>query len=553
MTDWNFADVYETVATRLPGAPCQIQGERTLSWADVDRRANGLARDLLDAGLGRQAKVAAYLYNAPEYLESYLGAFKAGLVPVNTNYRYGPEEIAYLFDNSDTEAVVFHTSFTELLDKVRSRLPRVRRWYAVDDGGTVPDWSTPYEEVVRGGRPDPVRGAWGRSGDDLLLLYTGGTTGMPKGVMWRQDDLFNVLGGGGNPVLGQAPATDLDDYASRITGPGFVTLPACPLMHGTGQFVAFVTLNGGGCIVTLEGRSFDAAELWRAVERHRVNGMAIVGDAFARPMLAELQAHPGRYDTSSVMLMSSSGVMWSQETKAALLELVPQVILFDSLGSSEAVGLAASISAGESATDTAQFQLGERVHVFTDDGREVVPGSDDVGMVAISGFIPLGYYKDEAKTARNFRTIDGVRYSIPGDYAQVNADRSLHLLGRGSVCINTGGEKVYPEEVEEVLKEDPAVADAACVAVPDDRFGESICALIEPSGTTAVDEEELKQRVRSRLAGFKVPRSYLTVESLGRSPAGKLDYPGLSKLARASAPSSGTPSSGERAERESAR
>ncbi len=545
MTDWNFADVYETVATRLPAAPCQIQGERTLSWAEVDRRANGLARDLVTAGLGHQAKVAAYLYNAPEYLESYLAAFKAGLVPVNTNYRYGPEEIAYLFDNSDAEAVVFHTSFTELLDKVRDRLPGVRRWYAVDDGGTVPDWATPYEEVVRTGSPDPVRGPWGRSGDDLLLLYTGGTTGMPKGVMWRQDDLFNVLGGGGNPVLGQAPATDLDDYASRLTAPGFVTMPACPLMHGTGQFVAFVTLNGGGSIVTLEGRSFDAAELWRAVERYRVNGIAIVGDAFARPMLAELQHHPGRYDTSSLMLMSSSGVMWSQETKEALLEVVPQLILFDSLGSSEAVGLAASISAGERATDTASFQLGERVRVFTDDGREVAPGSDDIGMVAISGFIPLGYYKDEAKTARNFRTFDGVRYSIPGDYAQVNADRTLHLLGRGSVCINTGGEKVYPEEVEEILKEDPAVADAACVGVPDERFGESICALIEPVGATPVDQEQLARRVRARLAGFKVPRTYLTVESLGRSPAGKLDYPGLSRRARASAPSSREPAGRE--------
>jgi fatty-acyl-CoA synthase len=362
---------------------------------------------------------------------------------------------------------------------------------------------------------------------------------MPKGVMWRQDDLFNVLGGGGNPVLGQPPAADLDDFASRITGPGFVTLPACPLMHGTGQFIAFITLNGAGCVVTLEGRSFDAAELWRAVKRYRVNGIAIVGDAFARPMLAELEAQPGRYDTSSVMLMSSSGVMWSQETKTALLEVMPQVILYDSLGSSEAVGLAASISAGGSATDTAQFQLGERVRVFTDDGREVAPGSDDIGMVAISGFIPLGYYKDEAKTARTFRTFDGVRYSIPGDYAQVNPDRSLHLLGRGSVCINTGGEKVYPEEVEEVLKEDPAVADAACVGVPDERFGESICALIQPVVGTTVDEERLTQRVRARLAGFKVPRSYITVQSLGRSPAGKLDYPGLSELARASAPSSG--------------
>ena len=214
------------------------------------------------------------------------------------------------------------------------------------------------------------------------------------------------------------------------------------------------------------------------------------------------------------------------------MELVPNLILFDSLGSSEAVGLAASISAGGNATDTARFQLGERVHVFTDDAREVTPGSDEIGMVAISGFIPLGYYRDEAKTSRNFRTIDGVRYSIPGDYARVNPDRSLQLLGRGSVCINTGGEKVYPEEVEEVLKEHPAVADAACVGVPDSRFGESICAIIQRSGDMAIDEDELAEAVRNRLARFKAPKSFVVVESLGRSPAGKVDYPGLSKLAR---------------------
>jgi fatty-acyl-CoA synthase len=259
-------------------------------------------------------------------------------------------------------------------------------------------------------------------------------------------------------------------------------------------------------------------------------------------MLSELRDHPSRYDTSSVMLMTSSGVMWSHETKAALLERIPQVILFDSLGSSEAVGLAASISAGDSTSDTARFQLGEHVRVFTDDGREVVPGSDDIGMVSISGFIPLGYYKDEGKTARNFRTFDGVRYSIPGDYAQVDKEGKLHLLGRGSVCINTGGEKVYPEEVEEILKEHPAVAAAACVAVPDERFGEAICAVVEPSAEMSIDEEELRHRVRTRLARFKVPRSFVVVPSLGRSPAGKVDYPGLSKLAgeRVSSPSQPT-------------
>src|SRR5438067_8818993 len=232
MGDWNFADVYEAIAERVPDAPCQVQGDRAVTWADFDRRADALAADLLEVGLGRQAKVGAYLYNCPEYLETYLAAFKAGLAPFNTNYRYGPEEIFYLFDNADAEAVVFHSSFTPVIDTVRDRLPRVRRWYVVDDGEPAPGWAVAYDEVMAGGH-DRTVAPWGRSGDDLLLLYMGGTTGMPKGVMWRQEDLFNVLGGGGNPIVGQPPATDLDDLASRITGPGMKMLPACPLMHGT--------------------------------------------------------------------------------------------------------------------------------------------------------------------------------------------------------------------------------------------------------------------------------------------------------------------------------
>src|SRR3954468_7777281 len=240
MPDWNFADAFEAVARRAPEAPCHIQGARTVSWGDFDRRANGLAADLLDAGLQHQAKVAAYLYNGPEYLETYFAAFKAGMAPVNTNYRYGPEEILYLFDNADAEAIVFHASFADLLDKVRDRLPGVKRWYVVDDGSPSPDWAAPHEDVGARGGAEPVQGPWGRSGDDLLLLYTGGTTGMPKGVMWRQDDLFNVLGAAANPLVGAAPATTLDELVNRTTAPGLSMLPACPLMHGTGQFAALI-------------------------------------------------------------------------------------------------------------------------------------------------------------------------------------------------------------------------------------------------------------------------------------------------------------------------
>ncbi len=429
MPEWNFADAFEAVAGRLPDAACQVQGERIVTWQQFDRRANALAADLVGAGLGHQAKVAAYLYNGPEYLETYVAAFKAGLAPVNTNYRYGPDEILYLFDNADAEAVVFHAGFTPLLEKVRSELGKVKRWYAVADGEhPMPEWAVPYEEVVATGA-DQTIAPWGRSGDDLLLLYTGGTTGMPKGVMWRQDDLFMVLGGGGNPIIGTPPAADLEEFRLRIEAPGLSMLPACPLMHGTGQFSAFITMLGGGAIVMLEGRSFDTAELWRTVAERGVNAVVIVGDAFAKPMLAELDQNAGAYDLSNVRLISSSGVMWSHETKEGLLRHIPHAFLFDSFGSSEAVGMGVSTSGAGAAAETAQFQLGERVRVFTDDGRAVVPGSDEVGMVAVGGYIPLGYYKDEAKSAATFRVIDGQRWSIPGDFASVNADGTLHLFG----------------------------------------------------------------------------------------------------------------------------
>ncbi len=533
MSGWNFADIYEAVAARVPDRPCQIHGDRIVTWGDFDRRADALARDLLDAGLTHQSKVAAYLYNGPEYLEVYVAAFKAGLAPVNTNYRYGAEEITYLFDNADTEAVVFHACFTDVLEIVRPRVPGVRRWYVVaDETGGGPAWATPYDSVVANdvGRTEAP---WGRSGDDLLLLYTGGTTGMPKGVMWRQDDLFNVLGAGGNVLVGASPKTSVADVADAIdpSGTPFVMLTACPLMHGTGQFTSLVSMNLGGAVASLPSRKFDSGELWSQVERHHVNSVVIVGQAFAGPMLDELDAHPGRYDLSSVVVVSSSGVMWSQENKAGLLAHMPHAMLFDSLGSSEAVGLGGSVSTKESATETARFILGPDCAVFREDGVRVEPGSDDQGMVAISGFIPLGYYKDEAKSAETFRVFEGRRWSVPGDWAEVGADGTLHLLGRGSVCINTGGEKVFPEEVEEALKTHAAVRDAVCVGLPDNRFGEVICAVVEASDGRDVASVDLASHVKQTLAAYKAPRHIVVVETIGRAVNGKVDYKRLKQLA----------------------
>ncbi|MFV0307137.1 MAG: AMP-binding protein, partial [Desertimonas sp.] len=320
MTEWNFADAFEAIAAAVPDRPCQIQGDRVVTWGEFDRRSSALAADFAVAGLEPGAKVACYLYNAPEYLEVVTAAFKSSMAPVNTNYRYGGDEVVYLFDNADAEAIVFHAVFTELIDGIRERLPKVKRWYVVADDtpGDPPSWATPYEGVVTSGA---TYAAPARSGDDLLLLYTGGTTGMPKGVMWRQDDLFNVLGAGANPFLGTEPASSIAEVAKRAaTNPNPpVMVVACPLMHGTGQFSAFISMIGGGTIISLPNRKFDVNEMFDAIEQRRATNVVIVGQAFAGPMLEALEANPGRWDLSSVQVISSSGVMWSQENKQGLL------------------------------------------------------------------------------------------------------------------------------------------------------------------------------------------------------------------------------------------
>ena len=532
MPGWTFADAWEVVAEAVPDAPAQVQGERRIAWRDFDRRANGIARTLLDAGVREQDKIAQYLYNAPEYMESMYAAFKLGLAPVNTNYRYLDDELVYLWDNADAVAVVFHGTFAERIDAIRARVPRVRVWLWVDDGSApCPDWAVPYEDAAASS-PERVVAPWGRDGDHLLLLYTGGTTGMPKGVMWRQDDLVRSLVGTFLPRVRQDPV-DYEVIRASLNGPGTVNIPACPLMHGTGQFTQLIVLSGGGCTVALEQRSFDVEELLSTIERERVNVIAIVGDAFAKPMLRALDANPGKWDLSSLVMVSSSGVMWSEATKQGLLKHHPGMMLVDAFSSSEALGMGQSVSSASGTSTTAKFTLGENSIVVTEDGRRVEPGSGEIGRVAVGGYQPVGYYKDPDKSAATFLTIDGKRYSVPGDYAMVEADGSLTVLGRGSVCINTGGEKVFPEEIEEVLKTHASVRDAVAVGVPDEKFGEAITAIVEPAGDAPVDERDVIAHVKAKLAAYKAPKRVLTVDTIGRAPNGKVDYKRLRQQAMA--------------------
>ena len=527
---WNFADVWERVADRFPAAPAQVQGPRLVTWAEFDRRADGVAATLLDRGARHQDKVAHYLYNCAEFLEVTFALFKAALVPVNTNYRYTADELHHLWTNADIVAVVFHGTFAATCDEMRRRCPLIHTWLWVDDGsGPCPEWAIPYEQAA-GAVADRVHPPSGRSPDDLYILYTGGTTGSPKGVMWRQADVFGSLDGTSRLPLPGTPGWA--EWDERVSKPGPRNLPAAPLMHGTGAFNAMWNLSLGGSVITLTGRTFDPVELLDTVQAQRVNSMTIVGDVFATPIVRALDAEPHRWDISSLRVVLSSGVVWAQATKQALLHHNPRLILIDALGSSEAIGMAASVTTAEAATETARFTLGPDTKVFTEDGREVQPGSGQRGRVALRRYTPLGYYKDDAKSAETFLIVDGERWSIPGDWAEVAADGSLKLYGRGSQCINTGGEKVFPEEVEEALKTHPDVRDAAVVGVPDQRFGEAIAALVEAEPGHEVREAVLIAHVATTLARYKAPKRVLAVDSVRRAANGKLDYRSLAAEAR---------------------
>lgn len=521
---WNYGDLADAIEAALDSAqPVLIHGPRVITRADFARRTNNLARGFLARGAVTGDKVAIYSRNHPAYLETLFAAFKARLVHVNINYRYIAEEVRYILDNADATVVVFAREFSPLIDEIRERLPLVRRWIMVEDGSDAepPAGVEDYEALAETGDGAPL--TIERSPDDLFFLYTGGTTGMPKAVMWRQDSLRRAML---NPVLTPVVPTNVEEHVEivRAAGRGPINMPACPLMHGTGLFTAMSAVIGGGTVVTLESAHLDSIELWDAVAARRVEQIVIVGDAFAKPMLRALDENPGRWDLTSVVSMVSSGVMWSQEVKHGLLRHLPQAALADSFGSSEAVGLGLSITTVDGEAPTAMFQIGDTVKVFTPDGREVTPGSGEVGMIARADPLPEGYFKDPAKTEATFKRINGVRYSMPGDNCTVEADGSITLLGRGSNCINTAGEKVFPEEVEEALKRHPDIEDVLVVGVPDEKWGQAVTAVIELRDGAKVDETGWRAHARAHLAAYKTPKAYVPVARMYRAPNGKADY-----------------------------
>ncbi|MEK7292895.1 MAG: AMP-binding protein [Actinomycetota bacterium] len=529
------ASVWEAITDVVGDAPAVSHGDTHRTWSEFDNRAARLAAAFVDAGLAPNSKIGIFLFNSNEYLETQYAAFKMRGVPVNVNYRYLDEELYYLIDNSDAEALVFHASLGDRVSRIVHRLPKLRLLIQVDD--QVDDGSTPgqvpgalgYEDVVADHDPMPrIR----RHHDDIYMLYTGGTTGMPKGVMYTIGELTESFIRGTYARVGIGIPESIRDIPPAVkalheSDDAWISIPGCPLMHGTGMWLGAMNVHLiGGSVICLKNRSFDAHEMFLVAQRARATNLVVVGDSFAKPMIRALDeaAQENRpYDTSTIKIIISSGVMWTAEVKEQLLERIEQAILIDAMGSTEG-GMGVSISMKGASPATAKFTQHPTTKVFAEDDREVQPGSNQVGLVASGGLVPLGYYKDPEKSARTFRVINGTRYSFPGDLAMVAEDGALILLGRGSQVINTGGEKVFPEEIEESVKRVVGVLDCLVVGLPDEKFGQAVTAVVSLVENCAVDAATIISGVKSELAGFKTPKRVVFVNKIPRAPNGKADY-----------------------------
>jgi acyl-CoA synthetase (AMP-forming)/AMP-acid ligase II len=522
------ATLWEAIADAVPDRLAQVQGSRRFTWSELDDRAARLAGAFTAAGLGAGAKVGQLLYNCPEYMESYFAALKVRAVPFNVNYRYTAHEVGYLLANADAEALVYHASLGPVVAEAVRDAPDLKLLVEVDDGPAAGvAGAVEYEAAVAGAEPAP---RIARSADDVTMIYTGGTTGMPKGVVSRVGPQLEYLLEIVPPLAGHAPVP-IDDVPAWAAGLSvderLVSLPAPPLMHNTGLGIgALPALGTGGTVVLLDWRTFDAGALWDTVEAERVNSITIVGDAFGRPMLTALRDGPAR-DLGFIRVIASSGAMFSAEVKTGLLEHAANAMIIDLIAASEGT-MGMSVSTAAAPAPTGRFLPAPGVIVVTDDDREVEPGSDEAGMVALPGGAE-GYYKDEAKTAATFREIAGRRYTIPGDWATVDADGTIVLLGRGSSVINTAGEKVYPEEVEETLKAHDAVVDALVFGIADERFGQRVAAVIELRAADA-STDDILDAARTKIASYKVPRAVVVVDEVPRTQVGKPDYPTAREL-----------------------
>jgi acyl-CoA synthetase (AMP-forming)/AMP-acid ligase II len=529
----NIADLAEHAIDAVPDRVALISDDEQLTYAQLEEKANRLAHYLIDQGVKKDDKVGLYCRNRIEIVIAMLGIVKAGAILVNVNFRYVEGELKYLFENSDMVALVHERRYADRVANVLPETPNVKTILVVEDGTEDPAGDFRkyggvefYSAIAQG---SPERDFGERSADDIYLLYTGGTTGFPKGVMWRHEDIYRVLFGGTDFATGEFVKDEYDLAKAAAANPPMIRYPIPPMIHGATQSATWMSIFAGQ--TTVLAPEFDADEVWRAIHTHKVNMLFFTGDAMARPLLDALEASQegaeGKeaYDLSSLFVLASTAALFSASIKDRLLDLLPDRFITDSIGSSETgFGGTSVVAKGQSHAGGPRVSIDHRTVVLDEDGNEVKPGSGVRGVIAKKGNIPVGYYKDEKKTAETFKTYNGVRYAIPGDYAEVEADGTVTMLGRGSVSINSGGEKIYPEEVEAALKGHPDVFDALVVGVPDPRFGQHVAAVVHAREGTRPTLAELDVFVRKEIAGYKVPRSLWLVDEVKRSPAGKPDY-----------------------------
>ena len=524
----DFASVWEMISDIIPDNDALISGNEVVSWKDYDLMSSKIATALTRAGLSANSKAGLYLNNSNEYLIGQNAIFKIGGVPINVNYRYVAEELIYLLDNSDSEAVFYHACYSSRIKEISSSLPNVKAWIEVPDG-TESNFTNAlkYEELLE--NCEPMQRIQ-RDPNTIYMLYTGGTTGMPKGVMYKQGEflvfLFRTL-----KAMGYDVPEDINNLEEQIHNfkkdNAFIkSLVGCPLMHGTGMWLgAFLPLLLGGTAITSKNLGFDADQLWTQVEDTKTTNIVIVGDAFAKPMLTALERadeNGNPYDLSSVKVIISSGVMWSEEVKNGLLKY-HDMQLMDTMGSTEG-GMGSSVSSRDNPPKTAKFSINPGVIIIADDGEILEPGSEKIGLIGTSGLVPVGYYKDKKKSEETFREVNGIRYSFPGDYAKLEEDGTITLLGRGSNCINSAGEKIYPEEVEEALKRNDEIFDCLVVGVDDKKFGQRVVAIVSTEKDKNISEDALIESTRQFIAGYKLPKEIIFVDEVQRAPNGKANY-----------------------------
>ncbi|MDO3101391.1 acyl-CoA synthetase [Mycobacteroides abscessus] len=521
----NIADLIEHAIDTMPDRVAIISGDRKLTYAELEEQSNRLGHYLQSQGVGPGDKVGLYCRNGIEIVIALTAIVKIRAISVNVNYRYVEAELHYLFENSDMAALVHERRYSDKVANVLPSTPNVKTAIVVEDDadGSFDSYGgVPFADALAQGSPERDFGE--RSPDDIFLIYTGGTTGFPKGVMWRHEDIYRSLFGGINYVTGEYIEGEWDLAKQGAEAAPFIGFPIPPMIHGATQAATFMALFQGR--TTVLAPEFNPEEVWELIEKHKINMLFFAGDAIGRPLIDALDTETGRArDLSSLWVLASSAALFSQTVKERYLELLPNRVITDAIGASETgTGGLSTVTKGQMHPGGPTVKISSTTTVLDEEGNPVQPGSGVRGLIAKSGHIPVGYFKDEKKTAETFKTFNGVRYAIPGDWATVEADGTVTMLGRGSVSINTGGEKVFPEEVESVLKGHPAVFDAVVVGVPDEKWGQHVGAVIAVREGVELTFEDLDAHARKEIAGYKVPRSIWIVDSVKRNPAGKADY-----------------------------